>query len=56
MSLGSHLNELRKKHDVLSKKIEVEQRSPAADDLEIADLKRQKLHLKDEIYRIDQGA
>ncbi|MBD3626315.1 MAG: DUF465 domain-containing protein [Rhodobacteraceae bacterium] len=52
MNLTSRLNELRKKHEVLSKKIEEEQRSPASDDLEITDMKRQKLHLKEEIERI----
>ncbi|MHA3976340.1 YdcH family protein [Halovulum sp. GXIMD14794] len=52
MSLSSHLTELRKKHEVLSRKIEEEQRSPGSDDLEITDLKRQKLHLKEEIERI----
>jgi hypothetical protein len=56
MSLSSHLYELRKKHELLSKKIEAEQRSPASDDLVITDLKRQKLHLKDEIERIGQTA
>ncbi|MSU88187.1 DUF465 domain-containing protein [Rhodobacteraceae bacterium 2CG4] len=52
MNLGSHLNELRKKHEVLSKKIEEEQRRPGSDDLEITDMKRQKLHIKEEIERI----
>ena len=54
MSLSSHLNELRKKHEILAKKIEEEQRRPASDDLVISDLKRQKLHIKDEIQRIGQ--
>ena len=52
MSLSSHLNELRKKHQILSQRIEEEQRHPSSDDLHIADLKRQKLLLKDEIERI----
>ena len=52
MNLGSHLNELRKKHEVLSRKIEEEQRRPGSDDLEITDMKRQKLHIKEEIERI----
>ncbi|WP_308860755.1 YdcH family protein [Oceanibium sediminis] len=54
MSLSSHLTELRKKHEILSRRIEEEQRSPGADDLHLVDLKRQKLHLKDEIERIAQ--
>ena len=52
MSLSSHLNELRKKHEALSRQIEDEQRQPGSNDLVISTLKRQKLHLKDEIERI----
>ena len=56
MSLSSHLTELRKKHENLSAKIEEEQRHPGASDLVIAQLKRQKLHLKDEIEQLSQSA
>lgn len=52
MSLTSHLQELRKKHQVLSDNVETMQRNPAIDDLEIAQLKKQKLHLKEEISRL----
>ena len=52
MSLDSHLAELRKKHEILSEKIESEQRSPGSDDLNILELKKEKLHLKEEIERI----
>ena len=52
MSLDSHLAELRKKHETLSEKIEAEQRSPGSDDLSIIELKKEKLHLKEEIERI----
>ncbi|MEO0912310.1 MAG: DUF465 domain-containing protein [Pseudomonadota bacterium] len=52
MTMSSHLSELQKKHQILSQKIEEEQRSPSSDDLNITDLKRQKLHLKDEIARL----
>lgn len=52
MNLGSHLTELRKKHQTLSEAVETEQRAPGADPLRIADLKRQKLRLKDEIERL----
>lgn len=52
MSLSSHLQELRKKHQTLSDDVEVMQRNPATDDLEIAQLKKQKLHLKEEISRL----
>lgn len=52
MSLSSHLQELRKKHQSLSDDVEIMQRNPATDDLEIAQLKKQKLHLKEEISRL----
>jgi hypothetical protein len=52
MSLSSHLQELKKKHQTLSENVEVMQRSPAADDIEIARLKKQKLMLKEEISRL----
>lgn len=55
MSMTSHLQELRRKHDHLSSVVEVEQRSPGASDLKIADLKRQKLRLKEEISRLGRG-
>lgn len=52
MSLSSHLQELKKKHQVLSERVEEAQRAPGTDDLQIADLKKQKLRLKEEISRI----
>jgi hypothetical protein len=52
MNLGSHLDELRKKHQTLSEIIEEEQRKPAADDLSIKQLKLKKLHIKEEIARL----
>ncbi len=52
MSLDAHLSELRKKHETLSKIIEDEQRHPSSDDLSIKQMKRQKLHLKEEIERL----
>lgn len=52
MSLSSHLQHLREKHEALSKKIEEEQRRPGSDDLVITAMKRQKLLLKEEITRL----
>jgi len=52
MSLSSHLEELRKKHDILSQEVEQAQRSPAFDDVQITTLKKQKLKLKEEIERL----
>jgi hypothetical protein len=52
MNLSSHLQELRKKHQHLSEEVEAAQRSPATDALTIAQMKKQKLHLKEEINRL----
>jgi hypothetical protein len=52
MSLTSHLQELRKKHQQLSDEVEQAQRSPAVDDLQITQMKKEKLRLKEEIERL----
>jgi hypothetical protein len=52
MTIQSHLVELRRKHDSLSEMVEKEQRSPGSDALKIAELKKQKLRLKEEITRL----
>jgi hypothetical protein len=54
MTVASHLQELRRKHDNLSNMVEQAQRSPATDDLKIAEMKKQKLRLKEEITRLSQ--
>lgn len=55
MTMASHLQELRKKHQNLSAMVEDAQRSPGIDDLQIAELKKQKMKLKEEITRLSQG-
>ncbi|MBN8185533.1 MAG: YdcH family protein [Salipiger thiooxidans] len=52
MSLSSHLQELKKKHQNLSTAVEEMQRSPGVDDLHVAALKKQKLRIKEEITRL----
>ena len=52
MSAESHLMELQKKHQILAKQIEEEQRSPGSNDLALSEMKRQKLRLKEQITRI----
>ncbi|MCC1494177.1 YdcH family protein [Cognatishimia sp. F0-27] len=56
MSLSSHLQELKKKHHMLSGQVEEAQRSPGIDDLRVAELKKQKLRLKEEIARLETQA
>lgn len=52
MSLTSHLQELRRRHEALAEKVEMAQRSPGIDDLVIAEMKKQKLKLKEEITKL----
>ncbi|MDO5657199.1 MAG: YdcH family protein [Paracoccus sp. (in: a-proteobacteria)] len=54
MSVASHVEKLREKHDHLSKAVEQAQRAPGTTDQEIADMKREKLRLKEEITRLSQ--
>lgn len=55
MTIASHLVELRRKHETLSDMVERAQRSPATDDLQIAEMKKQKMKLKEEITRLSQA-
>lgn len=55
MSLSSHIAELRRKHEHLSEKVETAQRSPGVKDLEISDMKKRKLRLKEEIERLSHA-
>jgi hypothetical protein len=52
MTVEAHLAELERRHLAIDSKISHEARRPAADDHEIASLKKQKLTLKDEIERL----
>jgi hypothetical protein len=52
MSMQSHLAELEKKHRVLEQELEEALAHPSSDDMTIAELKRRKLHVKDEIARL----
>ncbi|WP_420859744.1 YdcH family protein [Marivivens marinus] len=52
MTVSSHIEELKKKHQTLSDAVEAAQRSPGIDDLEVAKMKKEKLHLKEEIARL----
>jgi len=52
MSIQAHLAELEKRHRVLEAEIAEAQAHPSIDDLEIVELKRRKLLVKDEIARL----
>ena len=52
MSMQSHLAELEKRHQALEREINDAVLHPSTDDLRIAELKRKKLLVKDEIVRL----
>lgn len=55
MSLESHLAELKRKHGELEREIDDAQLHPSVDELDIAQLKRRKLAIKDEIAKLTGG-
>jgi len=52
MSIQSHLAELQRRHAALDTELTREMSRPANDPLRIAELKRKKLVLKDQISRM----
>ena len=52
MSIESHLAELTRRHSNLEQQIRDVTMHPSHNPLEIAELKRKKLYLKDEIHRL----
>jgi hypothetical protein len=55
MTIKAHLAELERKHHALEASINEALTHKSVDDLELVELKRQKLHLKDEIERLQHG-
>jgi hypothetical protein len=53
MSIDSHLSE---RHQAIEEAILAEENHPASDDIKVHELKRRKLHLKDQIARLKQQA
>lgn len=53
MSLQAHLGELHAKHRALEAELADAMNHPASSDAEIAELKRKKLKIKDEISRLE---
>ncbi len=54
MSLQAHLSELAAKHKALETELAEAMAHPASTDAEIAELKRKKLKIKDEMTRLEQ--
>lgn len=55
MSRETHLAALGQRHEALDKEITKELSYPAKDELKLAELKRRKLQLKDEIVKLSSG-
>lgn len=55
MSLQAHLSELEKRHQTIEREIQDALAHPSTDDLQIAELKRRKLLLKDEITKLKES-
>jgi hypothetical protein len=56
MAIESHLAELERRHQALEHEINEALNHPSTDGLQIAELKRRKLQVKDEIARLRQDA
>ena len=56
MTMESHLAELERRHQALEREISDAVAHPGVDDLVVAELKRRKLQLKDEIERLKDTA
>lgn len=52
MALEAHISELVERHRVLELELKEEMAHPLADDVKVAELKKRKLHIKDEIARL----
>jgi hypothetical protein len=55
MTIQARIAELEQRHHALEKEIAEALKHNSVDDLEIVELKRQKLLLKDEIERLQHG-
>lgn len=54
MTVTSHLQQLRRKHQSLAEQVDLAQRSAAVDSLQVSALKKQKLRLKEQIERLQR--
>jgi hypothetical protein len=51
--MAGNLNALKEKHESLEKNITREQKRPGSDDLEIKDMKKRKLVIKEDILLLE---
>ena len=55
MGVDSHIQQLEQRHHELEDRLEKILAHPSADDVEITEIKRQKLQLKDRIEKLRNG-
>jgi hypothetical protein len=55
MTIQAHLSELERRHQALEDELAEAMNHPSSDDLKIAELKRRKLLVKDEMTRLGVG-
>ncbi|MDI4666279.1 DUF465 domain-containing protein [Xanthobacter autotrophicus] len=53
MSIQSHLQELKRRHQAIEQELNRELAHPASDPIRIAELKRKKLVLKDQMSKLN---
>ena len=56
MSLQNDVTELQQRHQALEREIQDAMAHPATDNLRVAELKRRKLQLKDEITKLKHSS
>ena len=56
MSLQNDVTELERRHQALEREIQDAMAHPSTDNLRVAELKRRKLQLKDEITKLKQSS
>ena len=56
MSVENHIETLRSRHRDLDERVAMLESSPSADDIEITSLKKQKLHLKEQIEKLESAS
>lgn len=52
MSIDARIRELDHRHKALEAEIEAERKHPSGDDIKLANMKRKKLRIKDEIHAL----
>jgi len=55
MSVENHIEALRARHRQLDEQVAMLESSPSANDIEITELKKKKLHVKEQIEKLRQN-